>query len=560
MNIPLNQFEQIIDETILKRGLSYFKNGAITDFTEVSSGEYEATIEGTDEYTVYIKVKKQVITEHQCDCPYDLGPVCKHIVAAIFYLQQDALQLNEPQAKTPRKKKTKTASQQIKEFLKEISHKELIAFVQENANKNPKFRNHFLTSFSHLNQDQSKEFYQKQIKSILKTATARDGWIDWSQMKYVNKATQPLLENAENYLKNKNFEYAFFISTALVEEMTEALQYADDSNGDIGYFIDFSMNLLSELSQEKISNNLKQEIFTYCVSTFQKELFKGWDWHLDLINIAVDLVDNEKDVTTILNCIEKVTDNYEKEKAQLFKLDLFKRFKSKKEVDEFIEAHIANTSIRKSEIEVAFKNKHFERVIKLSKDGIKCDEKDKPGLVKVWYNWLLKVAQHQNDKSKIIEYARFLFIDNFNPQQDYFEILKQTIEKDRWNAFLEELIKEITPKRNWTYTALIREIYIKEQWWVRLFAMLKQNVSLENIAENEPYLAKDYATELIELYSERITNYVEKFIGRNHYQTACKYLRRMKKLGGNEQVKELIENFKKNYPQRKALMDELNKV
>jgi hypothetical protein len=34
----------------------------------------------------------------------------------------------------------------------------------------------------------------------------------------------------------------------------------------------------------------------------------------------------------------------------------------------------------------------------------------------------------------------------------------------------------------------------------------------------------------------------------------------MKKLGGNEQVNELIELFRKQYPKRKALMDELTRV
>jgi len=77
---------------------------------------------------------------------------------------------------------------------------------------------------------------------------------------------------------------------------------------------------------------------------------------------------------------------------------------------------------------------------------------------------------------------------------------------------------------------------------------------------NGPDVNTDYANELMESYSERLTNYVEKYVGRNHYQTACRYLRRMKKLGGNERVNELIELFRKKYPQRKALMDELTKV
>ncbi len=560
MKIALNEFEQLIDEKILKRGLSYFKSGAITDFSEISAGEYEAIVFGTEEYTVHIEISNNTITEHNCDCPYDIGPICKHIVAVIFKLQQDELELNHPNFTIPKKKKTKSVSQQVKELLKAISHKELIEFVQENSKKDKKFRNYFLASFGHLSQNQSKEFYQKRIHSILKTAAGRDGWIGWSDMKYVVNTTEPFLENAEKYLANNNFKNVFFISTALLEEMTEAFQYGDDSNGDLGYFVESAMELLSKLTQENIPNTLKQEIFEYCISSFNKQLFHGWDWHLGILHIACDLIEKETDADIILNCLDSINGRYEIEQAQSFKLNLLRRFKDKKEVEKYINKHISNSSIRTNEIEKAFKNKDFERAIELSKDGIKCDEKDKPGLVTVWYNWLLKVAQSKNDTYKIIEYAKFLFIDNFHPEQDYYQILKDNIEGENWHPFLEEIIKEITPKNRWTYTELIRIIYIKEKWWDRLFTMLKQNLSLENIQQNEQYLAKNYSSELIELYSERITNHVKKYVGRNHYQTACRYLRRMKKLGGNEQVNDLIELFIKQYPQRKALMDELNRV
>jgi len=560
MKIPLNEFEHVIDETILKRGLAYFKGGAITDFSEISNGEYEAIVSGTEEYTVQLEISNDTITEHNCDCPYDMGPVCKHIVAVIFHLQQDELELNEPSISKPRKKKTKSVSQQVKELLKTISHNELIEFVQENSKKDKKFRNYFLASFGHLSQNQSKEFYQKQIHSILQSAAGRDGWIGWSDMKYVVNTTEPFLENAKKYLANNNFDNVFFISTALLEEMTEAFQYGDDSNGDLGYFVESAIELLSKLVQEKLPQTLKKELFEYCISSFNQRLFDGWDWHLGMLHLACELIEKESDADIILISLDSINGEYERERAQSFKLDLLRKFKNEKEVEKYINKHISNSSIRTKEIEKAFKNKDFKRVVKLSNDGIKCDKKDKPGLVKVWYNWLLKVAQAQKDTSKIIKYSRFLFIDNFHPEQDYYKILKNNIEDEKWHPFLEEIIKEITPKQRWTYTELIRKIYIKEKWWDRLFLTLKQNLSMENIEQNEQYLSKDYSSELIELYSERIVNYVEKYIGRNHYQTACRYLRRMKKLGGNEKVNELIELFRKKYPQRKALMDELTRV
>ncbi|MFY7735035.1 MAG: SWIM zinc finger family protein [Bacteroidia bacterium] len=561
MRIPLNEFEQLIDENILKRGLAYFNGGAITDFSEISNGEYEAIVSGTEDYTVQLEVENNSIIEHNCDCPYDMGAVCKHVVAVIFHLQQDELELNQSSPNiTKGKKKTKSVNQQVKELLKTISHNELIYFVEENCKKDKKFRNYFLASFGHLSQNQSKEFYQKQIQSILQTAAGRDGWIGWSDMKYVVNTTQPFLENAEQYLQKKNFENVFFISTALLEEMTKAFQYGDDSNGDLGYFVESAMELLSKLSKKEISTSLKQKIFEYCISAFKQKLFEGWDWHLGILHIAGDLIDNEKEADIILNCLESVNGEYEREYAQSYKLELLRQCKNPKDVEEFINKHISNSKIRQQEIEKAFESKNYERAKALAKDGITCDEQSKPGLAKDWYDWLLKIALVQNDTPNVIKYARYRLIENFGATQDYYQILKNTIEPEKWHSFLEEIIKEVTPKNRWTYTELIRKIYIKEEWWDRLFLMLKQNLSLENIQENEQYLVKDYSAELTELYSERLTNYVEKFVGRNHYQTACRYLRRMKKLGANERVNELIELFRKKYPQRKALMDELIRV
>ena len=176
MNIPLDQFEQVIDETILKRGLAYFNGGAVTDFIEISGGEYEAIVSGSEEYTVQLIIKNNTIVEHHCDCPYERSAVCKHIVAVLFHMQQDQLELNQISAKTP-KKKTISVNKQINDLLKAISHDELTEFVIENCKKDKKFRNSFLASFGHLSQNQSKEFYQQQIHSILQSAVGRQGWI-----------------------------------------------------------------------------------------------------------------------------------------------------------------------------------------------------------------------------------------------------------------------------------------------------------------------------------------------------------------------------------------------
>ena len=53
MHIPLSEFEQRIDDTILSRGLVYFKKGAVKACSRIAPGEYTATVEGSNSYTVH---------------------------------------------------------------------------------------------------------------------------------------------------------------------------------------------------------------------------------------------------------------------------------------------------------------------------------------------------------------------------------------------------------------------------------------------------------------------------------------------------------------------------
>ena len=104
MKIPLSEFEQHVDETILKRGLKYFKGGLVREPDELSSGEFEFIVRGTEEYTVRMRLKDNVLVDQVCSCPYDLGPVCKHVAACLFFLQQEELGLPAPKPNAGGKK------------------------------------------------------------------------------------------------------------------------------------------------------------------------------------------------------------------------------------------------------------------------------------------------------------------------------------------------------------------------------------------------------------------------------------------------------------------------
>ncbi len=566
MQFPINQFEQYIDKTILNRGLQYFKKGHVHEPEELSLDEYEAIVEGTEDYTVHLTLKNGIINEHVCDCPYDFGPVCKHVAAVIFYLQQDELELTKTTKRKKRSQynkpvKRKTNAQKIDEILEKASHDELKQFVRNKASTNATFRNLFLSSFAQYNSDESKEFYVKHLKSILKTASDRHGFIDWSASRIVGNAVDNLLDSAQKQINNRNYKSAVYICTAVMEQMTEALQYSDDSNGDIGGSVDAAYELLYAIAQEQLSEEIRKLIIEYCFTSFDKQIYSGWDWHVGVLRLTGFLLKTEKETEHFFKQIEEAQmSKFDKEEAQSIKYDVLLKTEGEKVAEKYLEQNITNSILRRKAIQKALKKKNYNKAISFAKDGVNYDSKDKPGLAKEWYDWLLKIAQAQNDTKKIVEYARMLFIDNFRNEQDYYQILKQYVLPDNWNAFLEAVLKDITAKKNWLDIELIANIFIKEEWWDRLLEMVKLSPDLNTLDQYEKYLSKIYTDEIVELYTNGIIEYIKENMGRDHYKNACRYIRRIIKLGARKKANEIILYLRTEYPRRKALMEELTNI
>lgn len=374
-------------------------------------------------------------------------------------------------------------------------------------------------------------------------------------------AVDNLLESAQKLINNRNYKSAIFICTGVMEQMTEALQYSDDSNGDIGGSVDAAYEMLYNLATEQKEDQIRKLIIEYCFTAFDEQIFSGWDWHIGVLRIAALLIKTEDETDRIFKQIDKAQrSEYDKEEAQSIKYDILLKTEGESAAEKYLEQNITNSNLRREAIQNALKKKNYEKASSLATDGVNYDLKDKPVLAKEWYDWLLKIAQAQNDSEKIIEYARLLFIDNFRNEQDYYQILKQNVKHENWIEFIEAVIQDITTKKRWLDSGLIASIFIKEELWDRLLELVKKTPHLNTIDHYETYLSKHYANEIVELYSNEILKYMKDSMGRNHYQNACRYIRKIIKLGARDKASEIISHLRYEYPKRKALMEELDKV
>ena len=565
MNIPLNQFEQHISETILKRGLSYYKSGAVESVDEISVGEYFAIVSGSEHYEVAIKIKNNTIVNIDCDCPYD-GGICKHAVAVIFSIQAEALQLNDVQTQaTSKSKKVKTAKgktpkEQLVSLLNQLEKEELITSLIELATKDKSLLYQLLSKYSYLNQEQTQAFYTNQVKNIIKSAQARDGFIGYHEIKKLNNQLDELIENAKKQAEQKNKQGALFICWAIIDELISIIDSVDDSNGYVYGFVEEALELLNDIATGEAKEEYAIDIFYNCIEKIKIKLGDGYGFLNSFIGVACASILQKEQVQVLKPYLKSTKESkYDDGFYARTEYDLIERFEGVKQAQEFLYQNLHHSSFREQAIKQAIEIKDYAKAKKIANDGIAFD-KEYGGLRNAWRKYLLQIAELEKDKKTIVEIALFLFNDN-HYDFTYYTIVKKNAISQEWQQIVKETLQKLNSLTHWRkpYDTIAR-IYFEEQQWDKLLATVTEFASFELLAKYEAILNEHFHSQLTSLYERSIRNYLEKNVDRSHYVIACKAIRRLKAIIPNHNINYLINEFREKYKRRPALIELINKI
>ncbi len=74
--------------SVKKRGIALYENGATkSEYYNKASKLWTLKVQGSSLYTVQIHDTGKKILSASCSCPYDWHGICKHIVAALLYIE-----------------------------------------------------------------------------------------------------------------------------------------------------------------------------------------------------------------------------------------------------------------------------------------------------------------------------------------------------------------------------------------------------------------------------------------------------------------------------------------
>lgn len=87
MSINIDNFEDEVHKLITERGKEYFDANQVLMLKQTAEG-WTAVIEGNETYQVLLEGHDE-ITTWNCTCPFEHGPVCKHVAAVLYAVREN---------------------------------------------------------------------------------------------------------------------------------------------------------------------------------------------------------------------------------------------------------------------------------------------------------------------------------------------------------------------------------------------------------------------------------------------------------------------------------------
>lgn len=556
MKITLSKFDSVIGSVIVSRGEEYFCNGAVNGLKQLKAGEWIASVEGTEIYKVRIQLKGDTVYSHSCSCPYDMGPICKHVVAVLFALRKSA--------------KPKSSGETFEKMIARMPREDLNSILTDYAGRDPGLVDYVSARRTIKEPSSDKEEYRQIIRNAVDAVRGRHGYIGYWQASRAVNGAEMVLDKAQEFLVKQQPARALQICQCVLEEMVPLLQEADDSNGSIGDVIGGAFQGLSGCAYQAKDVSFRKELLEYLLKECGHKRYEGWsDWRWELLAIAGEVVKTSQEREKLFNRIDEIKNKhgykadwsrFDYERAMVIKLKVVERLGTKEEAEAFLNQHLDCTPLREHAIERALKCKDYMSAKELALDGLKPDNsRSLPGIISKWTEYLLNIAEAQEDYPEAKKYALQLFLDRND--FTFYDRYKKCFTAKEWPQEAQKIIDIIgRSKDGRNHILALPQIYIREYRWPDLMDFAQESNSswaLENFAK---YLAKHFPDKLADAYEKVIVEKLAPVMGRGNYQYLCEFLTRLQKLGDKDRVKRLVAELSAKYSNRPAMLEELRRV
>lgn len=582
MNITLDNFEHHVPFKIWQRGMDYFEDGAVQELCEISSGKWIATVEGSSDYEVELSLDGRSVESWYCDCPYDGGDICKHVVAMVLAVR-DEMGKQRKSAFSAKKNidfvNSRSQDVTLEELIQQARPEDFQSFVMEKLMSNQELHDDLcaylrIKYVSHFERD-----YAKEIENIFKKehkSSRRYGhWnrcddfdeMDWDT---IFTKVRRLLDEVSALIKKGISTPAIDASIKFFQMLDkhhdDSLLYDDDS--DVYAVCEIAESLIKEASRNlSVSAERKRKLLNELRELMASDVLQNYDYcDTNDLMIQVNLqIQNPDETLNLLDeLLEEYHSSYNLYEFVLKKIHVLCSMGRQSDARKVISEYIHLPEIRVGEVEQLIVKHQYEQALQMLDEGIQIAQMGNYSETELkWLQMKVDIYEKMNDKFSLIMCYRQMFVRE-GGTLEYYHQLKKYVDASEWKSFLDELIKDTTSVSPYGMNEVLPDIYVEEKDDEHLYDYLCTSNYYNRLDLIRKYglsLPDGYASSLLAVMVSDLRDYAEKNLGRNHYVKVAELLHYMKRFqGGKIVVKELVDEFRIKYKRRSAMIDELRRL
>lgn len=305
--------------------------------------------------------------------------------------------------------------------------------------------------------------------------------------------------------------------------------------------------LLQELyTGEDTSPEIRQKVFDWVISAWQKELYSSFD--TELISAVGESPYNGEQTELLIQLLEgkAIKEPLSMKEADI-QLNLLLRTGNQSAARDW-QYRFADY-YRKGLVLAAIERKDYEDAKQLATAGLKGRHKDE------CRQWLYEIAVAQNDPVGLRNHYTHLLLTTGN--MDHYEAIRDSLEEDQLKTEFSSLLHVLIQYKR---TTTIAQVLLREELTEQLLTHIRNHPGFDLIMLTAPELVKKYEPEVMELLRPillQMAGYSKQRVAAKEFGEKLKQVRKLK--GGKTMVSQMLtELFEKN-PGWKVLREEVEK-
>jgi hypothetical protein len=522
----------------------------IVELRKIAENQWKAKYQGNyGVYTIKITTDGKKTVKFSCSCPSDYYP-CKHI---------PMIEKAIAKKMAAEEKKENTDCLQLEDFIKNVSAEKLREFIITQAKYNTELNNAILLEFSANAGNAKGNKYSKLIRTALASVPHdEDDYLD--ECLDIDVLEQ-WIDKAQNCVSLKQYDEAILICKAVIEEYSQWLYNVGE---DVSPY--FSLEYQSvpfDIINDTTEHIDKKELFKYCLAEMKKKKYEKTDFYHGFQQLFENLaVTVDPDVFIALQdkLLVNVKDKSSNEAENILqrKINFYQRLGQKKKAWDLIKENIQIESFRLEVVKEKIEEQNFKTAKKLINDFIN-DFINSHGINPekyfdgTWLGLLLYIAQKESDIPAVRKLS-YRFIEDYFSKERY-QIYKATFSPTEWADEREKLFLHYSDEKGFSHSAA--EFLVAENEIEHLLHYVEKNLYMDNLERYYKVFSSDFPEKTLEMFKKVIVPYATN-TGRGYYEQILLLLKKMSKIKGwKKAASDLVEDFRFQYKNRRAMMEVL---